>query len=95
MHNALKQAGYRGEMGELTEAVSHLPAGGQVLLTNALGQNTAGHLHQIQLITLMCFALRAGADCDKTNGLLRQDGRVNKGSLASASRSNTVVTVHT
>ena len=41
---------------ELTESLSHLPAGGQVLLSDTTCQRTAGRLHEIQLpaFTFQC-----------------------------------------
>ena len=44
-----KQVEYRGEMIELTESLSHLPAGGQVLLSDTTIQPTASRLHEIHL----------------------------------------------
>lgn len=51
-----KQVEYRGEMIELTESLSHLPAGGQVLLSDTTSQRTAGRLHEIHLpaFTFQC-----------------------------------------
>jgi len=51
-----KQVEYRGEMIELTESLSHLPAGGQVLLSDTTSQRTAGRLHKIHLpaFTFQC-----------------------------------------
>lgn len=41
---------------ELTEALSHLPAGGQVLLSDTTSRHTAGRLHHIHLpaFTFQC-----------------------------------------
>ena len=51
-----KQVEYRGEMIELTESLSRLPAGGQVLLSDTTSQRTAGRLHEIHLpaFTFQC-----------------------------------------
>lgn len=56
MHNVTKQVEYSGEMMELTESLSHLPAGGQVLLSDTTCQRTAGRLHEILLpaFTFQC-----------------------------------------
>ncbi|KAL0023908.1 hypothetical protein WJX79_009620 [Trebouxia sp. C0005] len=56
VHNMTKQVEYRGEMIELTESLSHLPAGGQVLLSDTTSQRTAGRLHEIHLpaFTFQC-----------------------------------------
>jgi len=56
VHNVTKQVEYRGEMIELTESLSHLPAGGQVLLSDTTSQRTAGRLHEIHLpaFTFQC-----------------------------------------
>lgn len=42
---------------ELTEALSHLPAGGQVLLSDTTSRHTAGRMHKIHLpaFTFQCF----------------------------------------
>ncbi|KAL0029412.1 hypothetical protein WJX77_005563 [Trebouxia sp. C0004] len=49
VHNVTKQVEYRGEIIELSESLSHLPAGGQVLLSDTTSQRTAGRLHEIHL----------------------------------------------
>ena len=56
VHNVTKQVEYRGEMMELTESLSHLPSGGQVLLSDTTSQLTDGRLHEIQLpaFTFQC-----------------------------------------
>ena len=56
VHNVTKQVEYRGEMVELTESLSHLPAGSQVLISDTTFQRVAGLLHQIKLpaFTFQC-----------------------------------------
>ncbi|DBA88295.1 TPA: hypothetical protein ACH3X1_016535 [Trebouxia sp. C0004] len=56
VHNVTKQVEYRGEIIELSESLSHLPAGGQVLLSDTTSQRTAGRLHEIHLpaFTFQC-----------------------------------------
>lgn len=49
VHNVTKQVEYRGEMVDLTEALSHLPAGGQVVLSDTTFSLTAGRLQHIHL----------------------------------------------
>ena len=49
VHNVTKQVEYRGEMVDLTESLSHLPAGGQVVLSDTTFSQTAGCLHRIRL----------------------------------------------
>lgn len=44
-----KQVEYRGEMVELTEALTHLPAGGQVVLSDTTYQRAKGRLLEVQL----------------------------------------------
>ena len=51
-----KQVEYRGEMVDLTESLTHLPAGGQVVLSDATFQRLEGELHHVQLpaFTFQC-----------------------------------------
>lgn len=49
VHNVTKQVEYRGEMVDLTESLSHLPAGGQVVLSDTTFSHTVGRLQHIHL----------------------------------------------
>ena len=51
VHNVTKQVEYRGELVQLTEALSHLPTGGQVLLSDTTYLLVASRLHDVKLPT--------------------------------------------
>ena len=56
VHNVTKQVEYRGELVQLTEALSHLPAGGQVLLSDTTFKLVAHRLHDIVLPPVSALA---------------------------------------
>ena len=49
VHSITKQLEYKGKMVDLTETISHLPAGSQVLLSSASFEKLFGRLHEIRL----------------------------------------------
>ena len=49
VHNVTKQVEYRGELVQLTESLSHLPTGGQVLLSDTTYLLVASRLHDLKL----------------------------------------------
>lgn len=49
MHSMSKRVEYRGEFAELTDSLSMLPAGGQVLLSDSTFQRIGGRLHEVKL----------------------------------------------
>ena len=67
-----KQVEYRGEMMELTESLSHLPAGGQVLLSDTTCQCSAGRLHDLKLpaFTFQC----SRGSLDRTRSRISLEG---------------------
>ena len=51
---------------ELTEALSHLPAGGQVLLSDTSSRHTAGRLHYIHLPAFTFHCARSSLEETKS-----------------------------
>ena len=49
VHNVTKQVEYRGELVEVTESLSHLPSGGQVLLSHTTYRGICQHAQDIKL----------------------------------------------
>ena len=49
VHSITKQLEYKGKMIDLTETISHLPAGSQVLLSSSTFEKLFGRLHEIRL----------------------------------------------
>ena len=49
VHSITKQLEYEGKMVDLTETISHLPAGSQVLLSSTSFEKLFGRLHEIRL----------------------------------------------
>ena len=49
MHSITKQVEYKGAVVELTETISHLPAGSQLLFSSATFEKLFGRLHEIRL----------------------------------------------
>lgn len=49
VHSITKQLEYKGKMVDLTETISHLPAGSQVLLSSASFEKLFGRLHELRL----------------------------------------------
>ena len=49
VHNVTKQVEYRGELVEVTESLSHLPSGGQVLLSHTTSRGICQHAQDIEL----------------------------------------------
>ena len=68
-----KQVEYRGELVQLTEALSHLPAGGQVLLSDPTYLLVASRLHDLKLPSAMqvCPELSAKSSTVSTKSRLR------------------------
>lgn len=51
---------------DLTESLSHLPAGGQVLLSDTTSQHTAGRLHDVHLPAFTFQCARSSLDRSKS-----------------------------
>ena len=51
---------------ELTESLSHLPSGGQVLLSDTTSQRVAGRLHDIRLPAFAFQCPRSSLDRSKS-----------------------------
>lgn len=49
-HNVTRQIEYRGDMVSLTEALVGFPAGGQILLSDAMYQRVYGRLHTANFV---------------------------------------------
>ena len=49
VHSITKQIEYKGTVVELTETISHLPAGSQLLFSSATFERMFGRLHEIRL----------------------------------------------
>ena len=49
VHSITKQIEYKGAVVELTETISHLPAGSQLLFSSATFEKLFGRLHEVKL----------------------------------------------
>ena len=71
-----KQVEYRGEMVELTEALTHLPAGGQVVLSDVTYRRTAGRLLEVQLPAFTFKCARSSLEAITNQALPKSEDAV-------------------
>ena len=88
IHSLTKRVEYRGEFVELTDSLSMLPAGGQVLLSDSTFQRIGGRLHEVKLPTLS-LPIKGGSGANQSSR------RPTRTSLEMSSRAGSSTTVPT
>lgn len=88
IHSLTRRVEYRGEFVELTDSLSMLPAGGQVLLSDSTFQRIGGRLHEVKLPTL-------SLPIKGVSGANQISGRPTRTSMEMPSRAGSSTTVPT